>query len=104
MMMALMKSAPLKGKLPHELSFDQNNVEVVEMLGEPHNKGGNNVPVWIEVSPLLTILRSCWPRTAMPAPRQRGRDEREVHENMEASISPVSRSFKSVTETWCAVF
>ena len=45
-----------QGKLPHELSLDQNNVGVVEMLGEPHNKGGSNVPVWIEVIPLLTIL------------------------------------------------
>jgi hypothetical protein len=39
-----------QGELPHGLSFEQNNVQVVEMLGEPHNKGGNNVPVWIEVS------------------------------------------------------
>jgi hypothetical protein len=37
-----------QGALPHGLSFAHNNVQVVEMLGEPHNKGGNNVPVWIE--------------------------------------------------------
>ena len=24
-------------------------MQVVELLGEPHNKGGSNVPVWIEV-------------------------------------------------------
>ena len=37
-----------EGVLPQGLSFDHNNACVVEMLGEPHNKGGNNVPVWIE--------------------------------------------------------
>ena len=36
------------GALPHGLSLDDTNVQVVERLGEPHNKGGTNVPVWIE--------------------------------------------------------
>ena len=38
----------MQGVLPHGLSFELNNVQVVQQLGEPHNKGGNNVPVWIE--------------------------------------------------------
>jgi hypothetical protein len=37
-----------QGLLPEGLSFDHTNVTVVEILGEPHDKGGNNVPVWIE--------------------------------------------------------
>eukprot|EP00293_Proteomonas_sulcata_P004418 CAMPEP_0184324826 /NCGR_PEP_ID=MMETSP1049-20130417/137143_1 /TAXON_ID=77928 /ORGANISM="Proteomonas sulcata, Strain CCMP704" /LENGTH=153 /DNA_ID=CAMNT_0026646695 /DNA_START=518 /DNA_END=979 /DNA_ORIENTATION=+ len=33
--------------LPHGLNLDMNNARVVGMLGEPDNKGGSTVPVWI---------------------------------------------------------
>lgn len=36
-----------KGKLPNNITLDQNNVEIVTQFGEPDKKGGNNVPVWI---------------------------------------------------------
>mmetsp|Transcript_841 Transcript_841/g.2574 ORF Transcript_841/g.2574 Transcript_841/m.2574 type:complete len:150 (+) Transcript_841:151-600(+) len=33
--------------LPHELSFDLTNVDVVKRFGEPEGKGGHHVPVWL---------------------------------------------------------
>eukprot|EP00742_Colponemidia_sp_Colp-10_P011237 GILJ01012460.1.p1 GENE.GILJ01012460.1~~GILJ01012460.1.p1 ORF type:complete len:247 (-),score=15.86 GILJ01012460.1:155-895(-) len=36
-----------EGHLPHDLSLDDTNVQVVTKLGEPSDKGGGVLPVWI---------------------------------------------------------